>query len=293
MLCLHPITIRNPNWGTAKQTNDDMLYIKVPCGKCIACQNNRRSSWVLRNRYENLYSESSIFVTLTYNDENIPLTRNQELTLDYEDVKKFIKRLRKKFPDTYLKYFLCGEYGSHTFRPHYHAIIYNLPLLNNGKDFVEYYNKILADTWGLGHVTSSVVTDARIGYITKYIIKSEDERKKYQESEIKRPKLLVSRGIGKGLETRVSPQSGTLRFFGRSYVVPRYVGEKFAEIDSRRAAEFKQNRAEFARQRAKTILDRLLRRKGERAFQNTKSDFLSEKLAAERLLKRCKTQKDL
>ena len=293
MLCLHPITIRNPNWGTAKQTNDDMLYIKVPCGRCIACQNNRRSSWVLRNRFENLNSESSIFVTLTYDDENVPLTKNQELTLDYEDVKKFMKRLRKKFPDSSLKYFLCGEYGSHTFRPHYHAIIYNLPLLNNGKDFVEYYNKILADTWGLGHVTSSVVTDARIGYITKYIIKSEDERKKYQETEIKRPKLLVSRGIGKGLEARVSPQSGTIRFFGWSYVVPRYVADKFAEICDGRAAEFKQNRAEFARQRAKTILERLLRRKGERAFRDTKSDYISEKLAAERLLKRCKTQKDL
>lgn len=293
MLCLHPITIRNPNWGTAKQTNDDMLYIKVPCGRCIACQNNRRSSWVLRNRFENLNSESSIFVTLTYDDENVPLTKNQELTLDYEDVKKFMKRLRKKFPDSSLKYFLCGEYGSHTFRPHYHAIIYNLPLLNNGKDFVEYYNKILADTWGLGHVTSSVVTDARIGYITKYIIKSEDDRKKYQETEIKRPKLLVSRGIGKGLEARVSPQSGTLRFFGQSYVVPRYVADKFAESCEGRAAEFKQNRAEFARQRAATILGRLLRRKGERAFRDTKSDYISEKLAAERLLKRCKTQKDL
>lgn len=293
MLCLHPITIRNPNWGTAKQTNDDMLYIKVPCGRCIACQNNRRSSWVLRNRYENLNSESSIFVTLTYDDENVPLTKKQELTLDYEDVKKFMKRLRKKFPDSSLKYFLCGEYGSHTFRPHYHAIIYNLPLLDNGKDFVEYYNKILADTWGLGHVTSSVVTDARIGYITKYIIKSDDDRKKYQETEIKRPKLLVSRGIGKGLETRVSPQSGTIRFFGRSYVVPRYVANKFAEICEGRAAEFKQNRAEFARQRANTILERLLRRKGERAFRDTKSDYISEKLAAERLLKRCKTQKDL
>lgn len=293
MLCLHPITIRNPNWGTAKQTNDDMLYIKVPCGRCIACQNNRRSSWVLRNRFENLNSESSIFVTLTYSDENVPLTKNQELSLDYEDVKKFMKRLRKKFPGSSLKYFLCGEYGSHTFRPHYHAIIYNLPLLNNGKDFVEYYNKILADTWGLGHVTSSVVTDARIGYITKYIIKSEDDRKKYQETEIKRPKLLVSRGIGKGLETRVSPQSGTIRFFGQSYVVPRYVADKFAESCEERAVEFKQNRAEFARQRAATILGRLLRRKGDRAFRDTKSDYISEKLAAERLLKRCKTQKDL
>lgn len=292
MLCLHPITIKNPNWGTSKQTNDDMLYIKVPCGKCIACQNNRRSSWVLRNRYQNLHSESSIFVTLTYSDENIPLTKNQEFTLDYEDVKKFMKRLRKKFPDSSLKYFLCGEYGSHTFRPHYHAIIYNLPLLTNGKDFIEYYNKIIADTWSLGHVTSSVVTDARIGYITKYIIKSDEDRKKYQESEIKRPKLLVSRGIGQGLEARVSPQSGTLRFFGRSYCVPRYVADKFEEACSGRAAVFKQNRAEFARQRSKTILDRLLRKKGERAFRDTKSDYISEQLAADRLLNRCKSQKD-
>lgn len=292
MLCLHPITIKNPNWGTSKQTNDDMLYIKVPCGKCIACQNNRRSSWVLRNRYQNLHSESSIFVTLTYSDENIPLTKNQEFTLDYEDVKKFMKRLRKKFPDSSLKYFLCGEYGSHTFRPHYHAIIYNLPLLTNGKDFIEYYNKIIADTWSLGHVTSSVVTDARIGYITKYIIKSDEDRKKYQESEIKHPKLLVSRGIGEGLEARVSSQSGTLRFFGRSYCVPRYVADKFEEACSGRAAEFKRNRAEFARQRSKTILDRLLRKKGERAFRDTKSDYISEQLAADRLLNRCKSQKD-
>lgn len=292
MQCLHPVTIKNPRWGTSKQTIEDTYYIQVPCGRCINCQNNRRSSWVLRNRYENLHCISSIFVTLTYSDENLPWFGEQTPSLDYEDVKKFMKRLRKKFPETKLRYFLCGEYGSKTLRPHYHAIIYDLPLLDNGKDFVEYYRKVIADTWGLGNVSASPVNDNRIGYITKYIIKSDYDKKQYAEFEIRPPKLLVSRGFGKELWQYVSKTNGGVRFFGHSTAAPRYVIEAYRQNEPDDARLFDDRRKEFIAQRRRTLLQMRYRNSRESPFRDSRSEYISQEERARRLFKRCKTQKD-
>ncbi|AXB22553.1 replication initiation protein [Lynx canadensis associated microvirus CLP 9413] len=49
-------------------------------------------------------------------------------TLAKRDFQLFMKRLRKAFPDQKIRYFAAGEYGSETFRPHYHAILFGLKL---------------------------------------------------------------------------------------------------------------------------------------------------------------------
>ena len=41
----------------------------------------------------------------------------------YTDVQKFLKRLRKAYRGK-LRYFVAGEYGEQTARPHYHMILY-------------------------------------------------------------------------------------------------------------------------------------------------------------------------
>ena len=46
---------------------------QVPCGKCIACQNNKRSSLSLKLRLEEYTSKYCYFLTLTYDDDNLPL----------------------------------------------------------------------------------------------------------------------------------------------------------------------------------------------------------------------------
>lgn len=61
--CLSPIRLRDGN---------GFPYL-VPCGKCVACQNNKRSSLSLKLRLEEYTSKYCYFLTLTYNDKNLPL----------------------------------------------------------------------------------------------------------------------------------------------------------------------------------------------------------------------------
>ena len=68
MHCLHPINIRNPAYR-AELGKD--LYIQVPCGKCIACQERRRSEWAFRLETE-AKSRPAWFVTLTYDPQYLP-----------------------------------------------------------------------------------------------------------------------------------------------------------------------------------------------------------------------------
>lgn len=89
------------------------------------------------------YHENAWFLTLTYDNENIPYRMTwdegtgevlvENYSLNYEDMKAFWKRLRRyleyhELDKGKLMYFQCGEYGGKTHRPHYHAIVYDLPI---------------------------------------------------------------------------------------------------------------------------------------------------------------------
>ena len=46
--------------------------ITIPCGKCLPCKMRKRSSWSFRLVQELRYSKSAYFITLTYDDFNVP-----------------------------------------------------------------------------------------------------------------------------------------------------------------------------------------------------------------------------
>lgn len=107
--------------------------IKVPCGKCLGCKLDYSRTWSDRMVLElDAYRGDGIFVTLTYNNEYIPMAYDMipdepvSYTLKKDDLQKFFKRLRKDFK--YIRYYASGEYGTQTQRPHYHCIIFGLSL---------------------------------------------------------------------------------------------------------------------------------------------------------------------
>ena len=103
--------------------------IPVNCGKCVYCKKRRVNSWVFRMTEEEKVSFSSYFITLTYDNKNVPVTKNGFMTLNKKDVQDYMKRLRyfhEKKSDKKLVYYFAGEYGPKTFRPHYHAIVFNV-----------------------------------------------------------------------------------------------------------------------------------------------------------------------
>lgn len=89
--CLTPRTIKSssPSNGTrfgvyvaaSRYARDNIIRrtyeeIVVPCGKCLACLKNKQSSMVVRCKREAQQKGSFAFMTLTYDDDHLPLTRS-------------------------------------------------------------------------------------------------------------------------------------------------------------------------------------------------------------------------
>ena len=110
MRCISPVQIRNP------QSDDSDDRIWVPCGKCAFCLQQRQADWIFRIEKEARYSKNAHFVTLTYDDEKVPVSQNGELNLSKADLKNFWKRLRKQVAKLdkkiRIRYYAVGEYGS-------------------------------------------------------------------------------------------------------------------------------------------------------------------------------------
>lgn len=136
--------------------------VSVPCGKCPECVKRRVSGWSFRLMQEEKHAESAHFLTLTYNTEHVQITPAGYLTLVKKDLQDFFKLLRYYHTDkkAKIKYYVVGEYGGLTLRPHYHALIYNLA----STDHVEL-------AWKKGKVYFGTLTGASVGYTLKYISK--------------------------------------------------------------------------------------------------------------------------
>lgn len=171
---------------------EDNQKVWVPCGKCVFCLQSKRNQWSVRLEEELKVSTSALFVTLTYNERMVPVGSDGLLSLDKRDVQLFMKRLRRNNKEKTLRYYLVGEYGENTNRPHYHALIFNL----TPDERVAY--DLITKAWkkglkSIGEVHIGKVTPASIGYVTKYMIQKEQEFKGREP-----PFSLMSRRPGLG-----------------------------------------------------------------------------------------------
>lgn len=112
--------------------------------------------------------EYSAFVTLTYNPENAPVsvdceTGEELLTLDKRDFQLWLKRLRKVLSPAQVRFYGCGEYGTKTGRPHYHAIVFGL-----GAHQVA----ALEASWKLGYSYMREADATAMMYTAKYCLKN-------------------------------------------------------------------------------------------------------------------------
>lgn len=211
-MCNFPLSFFRFNDGTTKICGTgvkEYLYkgtiyknpLSVPCGKCIECRLNYARQWSFRLQAEMLYHEHNSFITLTYDDNHVPLSESGNLTLRKSDFQKFIKRLRKN-TGLDISYYACCEYGDHTFRPHYHAIIFGwLPddlVFNRTNKFgnVLYTSSTLQKLWTFGF---SLISEANVrtgGYCARYCTKKLTGNSAvvaYDNLGIERPCSLMSR----------------------------------------------------------------------------------------------------
>ena len=120
------------------------------CGGCRQCSINKRRKWTIRILAEQGMHKKSSFVTLTYDEENLPdRDKYKGGNLCKEDYQKFLKSLRKRLPPKSLRYFLVGEYGDKSGRAHYHICLFGLDKSDS---------KLIKECWNKGFVYIGTLT---------------------------------------------------------------------------------------------------------------------------------------
>lgn len=178
--CSSPICLKGDN-------NEELV---VPCGKCAACKLKHSSQWSFRLMQQELVSISAVFLTLTYDYANVPITQRGFMSLHSRHLQLFFKRLRKlqakcseSVYHTPIKYYAVGEYGTSKYRPHYHVILFNAKL------------ELIGKAWTQGHIHYGTVGAASIGYSLKYICKP-SKIPLHKNDDRQKEKALMSKGLG-------------------------------------------------------------------------------------------------
>lgn len=208
--------------------------LKLPCGKCIGCLRNKAREWGIRCIHESKLHEQNSFITLTYNNQNLP----ENGSIDVTHFQKFIKRLRKHTKKK-LRYFHCGEYGAKLSRPHYHAIIFGYDFpdkrlhSHNGLKQKVYRSEILEKLWPYGFSTIGNVTEESSQYVARYTLKKVYGDQKANHYGNKKPEYItMSRrpGIGHGWYTKFKSDiypKGILICAGVKQMPPKYYDELY------------------------------------------------------------------
>lgn len=212
--------------------------ILVPCGSCAFCTATRRSDWALRLHYEAKMHLDKKFITLTYANPHLKWEHGLS-QLCKGHLQNFFKRVRIK--GYKLRYYAVGEYGSTTFRPHYHVLLFGaVP------------DDIIRASWPFGQVHIGQVTQASIMYCLGYMVNG--KHWKMCTKRVK-PFSLMSRKPGLGanylsksmIEWHRSDRRNYALLDGAKRHLPRYYKTKiFSKIDLVRIA-VRDSKAAFKR----------------------------------------------
>lgn len=210
--------------------------IYVPCGKCPQCGVNRRSEWSTRLHYEARRHVDAKFVTLTYANYALHWAHGQS-QLCKRDLQLWFKRLRKAGHK--VRYYAVGEYGSSTYRPHYHVILFgSVP----DSELEKAWCQEGKNPKPLGHIHVGKVEPGSIMYCLGYLVNAKAPLMVHNRV---RPFSLMSRkpGIGASyltpemIEWHRSGRKNYSLVDGVERHLPRYYKLKiFSKIDQVRIA---------------------------------------------------------
>lgn len=180
--------------------------IFVPCKKCYACQSASRLAWTFRMLQESLIRPQSVFITLTYDNNNLPyddyslsnksyykkkgvkdfavLSKDHasqflkdcqdvyrslygvKKTVFYNDKKSGVKKKRNIITSPLLRYKLTAEYGDLDNRPHYHLILWFPSDYQNFN--IDNIKKVVDCIWQYGNVDVQDTSFANMNYVSKH-----------------------------------------------------------------------------------------------------------------------------
>lgn len=254
--------------------------MEIPCRNCIGCRLDNARQWAIRLTHEQRYHELSCFLTLTYNPHSMP----KDQSLDKTHFQLFMKRLRK-YHHYYnedapkIKYYMCGEYGGKTHRPHYHAIVFGLDFADKRLHKTTkrgdklFTSEKLNELWGLGHCYIGAVTYKSVGYVARYCIKKvngerAEEHYQYVDEvtgeihQVAKEYMAASQGLGLRHFEEFHQQMylrDSCVIAGKEAPVPKYYDRKLESINAEWLEEIKAKRkAKALENKDDNTWDRLL-----------------------------------
>lgn len=183
-------------------------YKLVPCGQCAECRLQRSRQWADRMMLEAQEHNNNYFVTLTYDNDNIPEPQCDYHSLKVKDLQQFFKNLRQQ-TNLKFRYYACGEYGPLHLRPHYHIIMFGLDLdpdsfyesFESGAGKTHYVSPDIQKAWHKGFTSISEVNWETCAYTARYVQKklTGELSSFYDDRDIIPPFSVMSRkpGIGR------------------------------------------------------------------------------------------------
>lgn len=196
--------------------------------------------------------KDNAFLTLTYSDENLPLTSTGLGTLKFKHLQDWLKRLRKEIEPLRIRYYAVGEYGEQTERPHYHVALFGYPSCRFG---VSQYSKtkksccaacdVILRTWGHGQILSGTLELSSAsyvaGYVTKKMTRKDDPRLLGRDPEFGRMSLkpgiggdfmheVASTLMSLDLEKSQGDVPSHLRHGGREMPLGRYLQRRLRKL---------------------------------------------------------------
>lgn len=270
MTCYYPLTAYRDSDNTIKfrEPRNCLETLTLPCGQCVGCRLERSRQWAIRCAHEaSLYQKNS-FITLTYNDSNLPIDKS----LNYEDFQKFMKRLRfsqsghqpNADGSRPIRFYMCGEYGENFGRPHYHACIFNYDFPDKKLWKVTpsksrlYTSEILSELWPFGYSSIGDVNFQSAAYVARYIMKKINGRAAETHYEHVDPdtgevfnrkpefnKMSLKPGIGKGwfdkFNSDVYPSDEVI-MNGKKMKPPKYYDRQYELLSPLEMDEIKHER---------------------------------------------------
>lgn len=297
---------------------DELPYSweKVPCKECAGCQEAYSKEWATRCMLEAARYEHNYFITLTYDEYHIP--KNDELLnkktgevfendnweqghLCPDHITKFNKDVREywrtHYEHTGIKFYASGEYGGLTRRPHYHMIMFNLPIKLEDLKIYKVKNghilwncDILTKIWDKGFVGLAEVNWDTCAYTARYVmkkLKGKIEDEKYYENGMVPEFVRMSRRPGIGIDyfkehMQEMYKNDEIILAGHAEKIqpvkpPKYYDRMFKDLEPKKMDEIKAIRKRIAEESTK--------------MKNLNTDLTeSERLCVEEKQKLCKWQ---
>lgn len=232
-----------------------IYYFPADCGRCLPCLKKRKAQWSYRIENEMKHSVTAYFVTLTYDDANLPagnVVERQhhktfiELLKLYESwpalvtrpdhsYEEFIRASQKtgeysagfRYDDYPVRYYGVCEFGGTSGRVHWHYLLFNILDVRN-----------IQKAWQCGIIQVDPCNINTIDYVLKYMIK---DRANDQE-EGKKECSFMSKGIGmQGITEEFikqisEPQNNqVVNTRGHKVALPRIFRKRYMDKDTLRA----------------------------------------------------------